>query len=106
MSMIERRRNIALDEFQTRYRQGGRPVIIECLIPPDQPALRNWTPDYLKQICGDATVQVLADRTANPNYETSYDQHRKDMRFGDYVAWVQANPRSNDIYIHAQNHLM
>jgi hypothetical protein len=104
--MIERRSQIPLDEFQSRYRAGRRPVIITHLLPPDWPALQKWNLSYLKQLCGDAEVEVLADRAKNANYETSYDQHRRKMSFGDYIDWVEANPRSNDIYIHAQNGFM
>ena len=101
--MIERREKITLDEFQT-YRQTSRPVIISGL-SAYWPA-RRWTPQYLKEVCGDAVVQVLADRDKHNDYETNYDRHRKEMSFGAYVDYVEANPTSNDIYLHAQNGFM
>lgn len=104
--MIERRTSISADEFATRYRAAKRPVIISKLVGSDWPALEKWNPAYLRETCGDAVVQVLANRAQNPNYETSYDQHRKDMLFREYIDWIEANPKSNDIYIHAQNGLM
>lgn len=104
--MIERRKTISEDEFQTRYKAGRRPVIISDLIPSDWPALHKWNLPYLKQTCGEAVVQVLANRSENPDYETSYDRHRKEMLFAEYISWVEANPQSNDIYIHAQNGFM
>lgn len=104
--MIERRTDIVSQaEFYERYVRASRPVIMTDLLKY-WPALRHWNPDLLKSLCGDQKVQILANRNENQNYETSYDQHRKDVLFGDYVDMVLANPNSNDIYLHAQNQFM
>lgn len=100
--MIERRKSISLDEFQTRYQLASRPVVLSHLV--DQwPAMRRWTPQYLKTVIGDYPVQILDRRSTNPNYEGEYDSHRADVPFCDYVDRVLAHPESNDFYIHAQN---
>lgn len=102
--MIERREKFSVEEFRT-YRTNSRPVIVSNLTPPTWRAWK-WTPQYLGEMCGDMTVQVLADRAAQSDYETHYDRHRRDMRFSEYVAYVLANPYSNDMYLHAQNQFM
>jgi hypothetical protein len=102
--MIEQRTNMPAAELHTDYRATKRPVFLPDFAP--EPWLEKWQPKYLKQVCGGQKIQVLANRTSNKDYETSYDQHRTEMTFGAYVDWIDANPNSNDIYIHAQNQFM
>jgi Cupin-like domain len=102
--MIERRTELSAPEFH-RYRAEGRPVILSD-IGVSWSAFERWTPDYLRERCGDATVQVFLDRNSDPNYETNYDAHRKDIVFRDYVDRVIGSTDSNDIYVHAQNGFM
>jgi len=102
--MIERRAALSSQEFD-RYRIEGRPVILSDIGVP-WTAFDRWNPSYLQERCGDATVQVFLDRNSDPNYETNYDAHRKDIMFRDYVDRVINNPESNDVYVHAQNGFM
>jgi ribosomal protein L16 Arg81 hydroxylase len=54
--------------------------------------------------CGDLTVEVMANRDGDPNYELNADQHRREMLFREYVEMVSARDESNDVYLVANNH--
>jgi ribosomal protein L16 Arg81 hydroxylase len=102
---IERRQLLSREEFFVCYKAGSRPVIIVDGMK-DWPAMTRWTPDYLDQVCGDETVQVMAARDSDANYEIHSDAHRTVMRFGDYVAKIKAAGQTNDFYLVAQNEFM
>src|SRR5882757_4901963 len=96
-AMIERRQSVPRDEFFARYRDASRPVILAGGMQ-DWPAMQRWNPDYLDQVCGDETVQVMAGRDQDPQYEIRSDQRRTSMRFGDYVQKVKNAGQTNDFY--------
>jgi LPS sulfotransferase NodH len=96
-NIVERRSNLSRDEFRDRYYAANRPVIIENMMT-DWRAMTAWTPDYLKSVAGDRTVEVMTGRNADPRYELNSAKHRDDMRFADYVDMVYSGTVTNDYY--------
>ena len=52
-------------QFRDRYYAANRPVIIDGLLS-DFNALTSWTPDYLKRIAGQSTVEIVTGRAPTP----------------------------------------
>jgi LPS sulfotransferase NodH len=100
--VVDRRRNLSQDEFRDRYYSANRPVIIQGLMDGWR-ALTAWTPDYLKSAAGDATIEVMANRNADPKYEINHEKHRREMRFADYIDLVHSGQTTNDYYMVANN---
>lgn len=98
---IERRAGISRDELFERYCLGNRPVILTDLAR-DWPAMTRWTPQHLRQRFGDIEVEVQAGRSTDPHYEVNKAQHRRRMRFGEFMDRVTAGP-GNDLYLTANN---
>jgi hypothetical protein len=101
---IERHANLSRADFQRDYLHANRPVILEGLV--DQwPARHLWTPDYLIRRVGDATVEVMANRDADTDYEINCNRHRTPMPFSTYVnrAFFAAG---NDTYMVANNRFL
>ncbi|MEU8261484.1 cupin-like domain-containing protein [Micromonospora sp. NPDC048999] len=99
--VLERRSGIGPEEFFTRYYLGHRPVVLEAMMS-DWPAL-GWTLDTLADRCGDARVEVMTGRDANPDHAWQYDRHRTEMAFRDYLALVGSGGRTNDYYMVPRN---
>lgn len=100
-SAIERRHRLPRDTFLREYYSANRPVIITGMMD-DWPA-RAWTPEHLAAQFSDQQVQVQAGRNANSRYEMEGAQHRKTLRFGDFMQQVMHGGESNDIYMTANN---
>jgi ribosomal protein L16 Arg81 hydroxylase len=97
---IERRGNLSPEEFLDRYYAASRPVILTGEMN-DWPALRRWTPDYLKQTVGPAEVEYQGGRSSNPRFEMEKDAHR---RRGPFDAFIEQISRpGNDAYMTAYN---
>jgi ribosomal protein L16 Arg81 hydroxylase len=105
MRGIDRRQSLPREEFFARYKNGNHPVIIVDGMK-DWPAMARWTPDYLDQVCGDETVQVMAGRDSDANYEIRSDNRRTTMRFREYATMVKTAGQTNDFYLVAQNEFM
>ena len=103
--MLERCAHLSREAFFSRYHQRNRPVILTEAMR-DWPAMDRWNPDYLDQVCGNETVQVMAGREATSDYEIRSDQCRTTMRFSDYVQQVKSAKETNDFYLVAQNEFM
>ncbi|SCF45179.1 Cupin-like domain-containing protein [Micromonospora matsumotoense] len=98
---LERRADLTPDEFFSRYYFGNRPVVLDGLMA-DWPAL-GWTLDGLAAACGDAVVEVMTGRNANPDHAWQYDRHRTSMTFRDYLALLGSGTRTNDYYMVPRN---
>jgi hypothetical protein len=48
-------------------------------------------PEYLKQKCGNAIVEVMTGRSSDEHYETNLDRHRRKMLLREYVDLVLAS---------------
>ncbi|WP_201754083.1 cupin-like domain-containing protein [Micromonospora rubida] len=98
---LELRAGITPEEFFARYYFGHRPVVLEGLMT-DWPAL-GWTLDGLAAACGDAVVEVMTGREANPDHAWQYDRHRTSMPFRDYLTLLGSGTRTNDYYMVPRN---
>jgi hypothetical protein len=67
------------------------------------PALRRWTPDYLKARIGAAPVEFQGGRTANARFEMEKDRHRKEAPFDAFIDAIGKEGAGNDAYITAYN---
>jgi hypothetical protein len=99
---VERQGPISRVEFLEWFYAANRPVILTGLMTGSR-ALANWTPDYLKQVCGGAMVEIMAGRSQDTEYEINCDRHKQSTRFGDYVDMVTHGGQSNDYYLVANN---
>src|SRR5438105_13544164 len=99
---IERRSKISEAEFLERYYSANKPVILTGLLA-DNPARKRWNPEYLGQVCGNMTVQIMSERHTDPDYEINCESHKHEVRMADYVATVLAGGVSNDYYMVANN---
>lgn len=98
---LDRRADLAPEEFFSRYYFGNRPVVLDGLMA-DWPAL-GWTLDGLAAACGDAVVEVMTGRDTNPDHAWQYDRHRTSMPFRDYLALLGSGTRTNDYYMVPRN---
>jgi LPS sulfotransferase NodH len=88
--------------FCESYYAANRPVVLTGLME-DWPALTRWTPGYLRSALGDEEVEIMAGRDGDPAYEVNAGQHRRPVRFGDFVDMVYGGGPSNDCYLVANN---
>jgi len=98
---VARVRGLSSEDFLDRFYAPGRPVVIEREMD-GWPALKRWTPDYLRRKVGDAPVEFQAGRAANPNFELDANHHKKVLPFGDYLDLIE-NGSGNEHYITANN---
>jgi LPS sulfotransferase NodH len=101
-SAIERRPRLSRQEFLESYYVANRPVVIQGLLD-DWPVRDLWTPSYLKQRAGDAIVEIMAGRDADPHYELNVHRHRKLVPFSEYIDAVESCGATNDHYLVANN---
>lgn len=98
---IPRVRGLSSEDFLDSYYAPGRPVVIERAMD-GWPALKRWTPDYLRRKIGNAPVEYQGGREANPEYEIDGYSHKQVAPFGDYLDRIAAGS-GNDAYITANN---
>jgi ribosomal protein L16 Arg81 hydroxylase len=99
---IERREGLNKNEFFESYYTKNRPVIL-CGLMNEWAARTKWTPEYLKQTCGNAQIEISAQRDSNPSYEIDDSKHRKLVPFREYIDMVGNTESTNDFYITARN---
>lgn len=99
---IERRATIGSDEFLERYYAVNRPLILTDAIA-HWPALKLWTPEYLKAKVGDRIVEYQGDRAGDPDFERNKDAHRRSGPFDAFIDRIQRPDAGNDAYITAYN---
>jgi len=92
---VDRRSNLSRGEFLDRYYAANRPVVLEGLMIGWR-AMTAWTPDYLKRVAGDQTVEVMTGRDADTKYARSGPKHRTEMCFADYIDLVYSGKVTND----------
>ena len=99
---IDRHTVLSRQQFLDDYYAANRPVVMTGLTG-NWPARKLWTADYLKAAAGDAEVEIMSGRDADPRYELNIQPHRKSVRFGDYVDTVFGGGATNDHYLVANN---
>jgi hypothetical protein len=67
------------------------------------PALRKWTPAWFARRFGAQTIEITADREADPDYDMNFSAHRKRVRMDRFIARVIAAGTTNDFYLVANN---
>ena len=99
---IERRVGLTREEFLDGYYARHRPVILSGEMA-DWPALSQWTPDHLRAVIGERTVEYQGDRDAHARYEPDKGAHRREASFGRFLDLLAASATGNDAYITAYN---
>ncbi|MBZ4415398.1 cupin-like domain-containing protein [Myxococcus sp. RHSTA-1-4] len=99
---LERREDLAPEEFFTRYYFGHRPVVLTGMMR-DWPALGRWSLKSLAERAGEVEVEVMTGRNANPDHSPQYEKHRTSMRFRDYLHMVETGGETNDYYMVPRN---
>jgi len=99
---IERRADLSADEFLERYYALNRPVILTGEMD-DWPAVKLWTPDYLKARVGPALVEYQDGRAANSRFERDKDAHRVRGPFNAFIDRISRPGTGNDTYMTAYN---
>ncbi|MCV2362472.1 cupin-like domain-containing protein [Paucibacter sp. DJ1R-11] len=98
---IERRSHVGRDEFLERYVSASRPLVLTRAME-DWPALRLWSPQYLKHRFAGAEVQVQRGRVSNPRCEQNAEAYPCEMTLSNYVDFVEAGS-CKDHYITTSN---
>ncbi|QRK06190.1 cupin-like domain-containing protein [Archangium violaceum] len=99
---VEKRAGLSAEEFFTRYYFGHRPVVLQGLME-DWPALRRWSLDYIRETCGEAEVEIMSGRDANPNHSFEHDRHRSTVRMAEFVRMITEAGETNDFYMVPRN---
>jgi hypothetical protein len=100
---VDRIVGLSGDDFYRWYYSCNRPVVLVEQMQ-NWPALYRWTPEYLAQHYGNEVVEVMTERSSDPQYEMNCEQHRTTMQLSQYVELVQAAGGTNDFYMVANNH--
>ena len=102
---VEKRSGVSRDEFLERYAIGSRPVVLTDLAH-DWPAMKRWSPQYLKEKFGHLETTIQAERNADPKFEQNKLEHQRQVRIGDFVDQVLAGGVTNDYYLTANNEVL
>jgi hypothetical protein len=95
--------DLSRDEFVNEYYSTNKPVVLKG-IAGDWPALRLWTPAYLKAVCGGEDVEIMMNRdTVGPADQSVSDRIRTQIKFGEYLDLVYNGGSTNDYYMVARN---
>lgn len=87
-------------DFLHQFYALSRPVVVTGMID-HWPALRRWSPDYLKQAIGSAPVEYQCGRNGDPDFELYKDNHKRTDPFDRFIDRI-AEP-GNDAYLTAYN---
>jgi Cupin-like domain len=99
---IPQRTKLPAAEFRNKYYARNRPVKLKSMME-EWPALWKWSPEYLRRTFGDQIVEITAARDTDPKYEINLEDHRKLIKFGDFIDLVTSTPSGNDSYLVANN---
>lgn len=99
---VERRETPPFDVFIKEYYSKQLPVVL--VGGADHwPALRNWSPEYFAERCGDAEIEIQQKRDSDPLYERNSVKHKSRVLMKDFVRMINAAGQSNDFYMTANN---
>lgn len=102
---VERRTTPSREVFYEHYYAANRPVILTDFCA-NWPALRRWSPSYLRERFGEVEVEACAERSRDPDYDRNARQHARRMTMAELVTRVEAAGESNDLYLVANNRAM
>ncbi len=83
-------------DFKKNYLDARKPLIIKGLTKA-WPAREKWTTDYLKEIAGDVTVNLMDNSKADPSKPINASV--ASMRFGDYLDLIKSKPTELRIFL-------
>ncbi len=98
---IERRQGIGAAQFLEHHYAANRPVLLAGEVA-DWPAVRLWSPDYLRARIGPMPIEVQTRRADDPDFERNMAAHREIMPFADFIDRITAEA-GNDLYLTAYN---
>jgi hypothetical protein len=98
---VDVRERLPRAEFLDRYYCANRPVLIKGMLE-DWPAMKKWSPGYMKERFGERNVEVQMNRLGNERFERQKDRHRKQLKMAEFVDLVVAS-ETNDYYMTASN---
>lgn len=101
-SKLEVRPTPSFDVFIKEYYSKHLPVVLTHGID-HWPALKKWTPEYIKTHFGEKTIEAQFGREADPLYERNAGKHKTKMLMKDFVNHVVNGGESNDYYMTANN---
>lgn len=99
---VPRLHRLSREEFHERFYLPSRPVVITGLID-HWPALKKWSPSYLREHFGDRKIEVQTGRNADADYEANKMQHRQQLTMAEFCDMVESVDESNDAYLTANN---
>lgn len=99
---IARYPRITGEQFLDDHYAPNRPALLTEEIA-DWPALRLWSPAYLKEKIGSSQIEYQGGRSAQLDYERYKDNHKAVMPFDDFVDLISSNADGNNAYITAYN---
>lgn len=102
ITKVVHHKTLSAEEFLDQHYSLNRPVVLTDEIN-DWPALRFWTPDYLKEMVGSADIEFQGNRSGAERYERYKDQHRTAMPFDAFIDLIEGAADGNDAYITAYN---
>lgn len=101
VTTVPSRRRLPASTFREKYYATNRPLKMLGMMD-DWPAMQKWSPEYFRETYGDEMVEITAGRSSDPKYEINLDDHRTQIRFGDFIDLVEAE-QGNDSYLVANN---
>jgi hypothetical protein len=99
---VERRARLSADEFFDRYYAANVPVVVTDAVEP-WPNLARWSPAYFKEAFGDAEVEVMTGRDADPACDANFEAYSSKTTLGAFCDRVASAGATNDIYLVANN---
>lgn len=105
LASVERRPQVAADEFFARYFAGNRPVVLTDVVT-HWPAYQTWCPAYFRDRFGHLDIEIVSGRASDSDYDRNFDAHREQTDMATFVDRVVAAGDSNDLYLIARNNLM
>ena len=78
----------APDHFYRHYYAANRPAKLVGIVD-HWPALARWSLDHFAVVAGDAVVEAQVERERDPDYELAKDDHRRRLRFGEFIDWLR-----------------
>jgi hypothetical protein len=100
--VIDRLDVISADDFLEKYYGRSRPLVLRGMTAKWR-AIGKWTPEFLREQYGDEKVEVMLDRSSDPDYEWHLDRHRREVVLRDFVDAVLTGGITNDYYMVANN---
>lgn len=98
---LEKRVTPDFETFVKDYYSKHLPVVLTNGVD-HWPALKKWTPDFLREQFGDKEIEIQGDREQDPHYERNSAQHKQQMLMGEFVDLVKQG-QSNNYYMTANN---